>query len=54
MEQQEAIILAINPHIKVGQGNSVGGKGSKEQAKESEAALLPLLDIPHDDQDIQP
>ena len=32
---QQNKILGTNPHIKAGQGDPVGGKGSQEQAKES-------------------
>lgn len=37
--------LGINSHIKAVQDNPVGGKGSCEQAKESEITPLSLLEV---------
>lgn len=41
MAYQGAIRQATDPHIKAGQGNPEGRKGSQEQAKESEAPPNP-------------
>lgn len=43
--KQVTIRLLTSPHIKAGWGNSIGEKGSKEQPKESETPLLPLLRV---------
>ena len=53
MSYQVAIRLGTSPHIKAGQGNPVGGKGSQEQAKESETPPLPLLGVPQEHQATQ-
>lgn len=38
--------LGINPHIKVEQGNPVGGKESQDKAKESETSYSPCSTKP--------
>ena len=43
MAYQIVIQLGAFPHIKSGQGNPVGRKGSQEQAKESETAPTPTV-----------
>lgn len=45
MASQDVIRLGINPYIKAGQGNLVGGKESHKQAKESKTPQLPLLKV---------
>lgn len=47
--QQVAVRLGTSPRIKVGEGNSVGGKRSKE----SELGPAPLLGVPQEDQAAQ-
>lgn len=44
--KQDTMSLGSDLHNKAEQGNPVGGKGSQEQAKESETLLLPLLGVP--------
>jgi hypothetical protein len=41
MAYQVAIRLDISPHIKAGQGNPIGRKGSQKQARKSETASAP-------------
>lgn len=36
-------VFYTDPHIKAGQGHTVGGRESHKQAVESETTLLPLL-----------
>ena len=48
MAQQVTIRQGTYPHIKVGQGNLVGRKGSQEQEKSHRHLLLPLLREPQE------
>ena len=46
IEYQVTVRLGTFLHIKAGQGNPVGGKGSQEQAEELETAPVPTVRSP--------
>ena len=48
MAKQYTVRAGTVRHIKTGQGNSVGGRGSQAQAKESETPPFPLFGIPQE------
>lgn len=46
--------LGMSPHIKTGESNPVGGKGSQNQEKKSEKNPILLLVVPREPQTAQP